>query len=656
MLKQVRYGWITSVLEQSLNEEVRIALGLARRLDVLQPEMRIRRAGQKPKLLPAGTSVSEMFDLIGGRGLLILGAPGSGKTTALLELTRDLLDRAKADQTQPIPVVFNLSSWATKGSAFGDWLIEELRTSYRVSKQIATHWVDEGKILPLLDGLDEVATAHRAECVQAINAFHEEQRAKNRLVRFAVCSRTEEYKALAAALQVEEALELQPPTLQQVIRYLEAGGDALAGVRAAVDADETLREFLASPLLLNIVALTYHDRPADTLRTASSREELLEELFNEYTDRMFERRRGRYTEAQVRPRLVRLARSMRQVNPYVFDLDRITPEWLPTKVEQELARHTPIVIAVLVVGLVTGLVAGLLSGPAVGRAIGLFAGVVVALVFGLGAGLIDKEHQQGQMVEQVRWVDWTPEARVHVVEGARKGALRGGVLGTLGAALIFGLLSWFRSGSGVTLPGGLGLAGALISRVVGGLSGPVGVLVGALAFGLVSALVGALLGAVSFGLVNAEVKERSTPNEGIRRSARYGCFYGVGFGLVLGLVDGPIVGQGVMLAAGLRFGWLNCLRHLVVRGLLVRNGVVPWRCVDFLDWAKELLFLRRTGSGYIFVHRMLLEHFAGMDTTDPPTTSEAATPHAEPPSDARPVHIRGQRQEPQPGFGYSMVS
>ncbi|MGH8899373.1 MAG: hypothetical protein ACRDZ4_20690 [Egibacteraceae bacterium] len=35
MLKQVRNRWITGVLEQSLTEEVRIALGLARRLDVL---------------------------------------------------------------------------------------------------------------------------------------------------------------------------------------------------------------------------------------------------------------------------------------------------------------------------------------------------------------------------------------------------------------------------------------------------------------------------------------------------------------------------------------------------------------------------------------------------------------------------------------------
>jgi predicted NACHT family NTPase len=48
-----------------------------------------------------------VFDDMGGE-LLILGAPGSGKTTTLLELAGELLARAEAEDGQPIPVVFNL--------------------------------------------------------------------------------------------------------------------------------------------------------------------------------------------------------------------------------------------------------------------------------------------------------------------------------------------------------------------------------------------------------------------------------------------------------------------------------------------------------------------------------------------------------------------
>jgi hypothetical protein len=32
----------------------------------------------------------------------------------------------------------------------------------------------------------------------------------------------------------------------------------------------------------------------------------------------------------------------------------------------------------------------------------------------------------------------------------------------------------------------------------------------------------------------------------------------------------------------------------------------------FLDYAAERVFLRKVGGGYIFVHRLLLDYFAGM--------------------------------------------
>ena len=32
----------------------------------------------------------------------------------------------------------------------------------------------------------------------------------------------------------------------------------------------------------------------------------------------------------------------------------------------------------------------------------------------------------------------------------------------------------------------------------------------------------------------------------------------------------------------------------------------------FLDYAARLVFLQKVGGGYIFIHRLLLEHFAAM--------------------------------------------
>ena len=72
---------------------------------------------QQRTQLGSDTRLVQIFDddAIGGK-LLILGAPGSGKTTALLELCQELMTRAEQDATEPMPVLCNLSSWAARSS------------------------------------------------------------------------------------------------------------------------------------------------------------------------------------------------------------------------------------------------------------------------------------------------------------------------------------------------------------------------------------------------------------------------------------------------------------------------------------------------------------------------------------------------------------
>ena len=108
---------------------------------------------------PAGTRITQVYDKALS-GLLILGEPGSGKTTMLLELARDLLSHAETDNSYPLPMVFNLSSWAVKRQP----LVEEMNTMYQVSRRLGQAWVQADQVLPLLDGLDEVAPPYRGLC------------------------------------------------------------------------------------------------------------------------------------------------------------------------------------------------------------------------------------------------------------------------------------------------------------------------------------------------------------------------------------------------------------------------------------------------------------------------------------------------------------
>ena len=78
---------------------------------------------------------------------------------------------ATQDLKQPIPVVFPLSSRAIRRHPLVDWLVEALNEQYDVLRKIDRGWIEADQILPLLDGLEEVVSAHRAACVAGINAF-----------------------------------------------------------------------------------------------------------------------------------------------------------------------------------------------------------------------------------------------------------------------------------------------------------------------------------------------------------------------------------------------------------------------------------------------------------------------------------------------------
>jgi hypothetical protein len=50
--------------------------------------------------------------------------------------------------------------------------------------------------------------------------------------------------------------------------------------------------------------------------------------------------------------------------------------------------------------------------------------------------------------------------------------------------------------------------------------------------------------------------------------------------------------------------------HFALRYVLWLEGVMPLNYVGFLRYATERIFLRRVGGGYIFIHRLVQEHFA----------------------------------------------
>jgi transcriptional regulator with XRE-family HTH domain/DNA polymerase III delta prime subunit len=326
MVGRVRSIWIDGVLKASIHQAVLITLGLQDQPDALANPWRlaVQETDLPPSPLPAGTSIMQVYDEATGE-LLILGEPGAGKTTLLLELARTLLEAAEESESEPIPVVFNLSSWATKQLPLEEWLVEELQSKYDVPEAVAMEWVRTNQLILLLDGLDEVAEVARLACVKGILAYKQQ----DPLVALVICCRSAEYFALSTRMRLQRAVSIEPLSKEQIDLYLSHAGSKLEIVKKALSDDLELFSLVQSPLLLSIVALAYQGKQSPLVLSGSATEQR-QQIFRTYVQRMLARRGvTSYGADQTTCWLTFLAQQMQQHNQTVFYLERLQPNWLP---------------------------------------------------------------------------------------------------------------------------------------------------------------------------------------------------------------------------------------------------------------------------------------------------------------------------------------
>ncbi len=308
MLGRLRrsYG---EMMSQSLQGTAWLELGLAEIPAAVQnaAHLLLRMPHRAEQPLPLDTSIMQVYDEA-EHELLILGEPGAGKSTLLLSLAQQLLVRAEQDQTHRLPVILPLSSWAVKRLPLQDWIAEQLAQIYDVPHMLSVQWVQEGGILPLLDGLDEMEETARAACIMAINTYH-----RDHLAELVVCSRTTEYEAAALhhCLTLQGAVMVQPLTHEDVDAYLVRAGKPLTALRSALKKNATLHDLATTPLMLSVLFLAYQGI-GSTITVSGQLGNTQQQVFDAYAQRMLTRRYAeRYTPEQTVHWLTYLAQQMK---------------------------------------------------------------------------------------------------------------------------------------------------------------------------------------------------------------------------------------------------------------------------------------------------------------------------------------------------------
>ncbi len=231
LLGKVERFWVKSVLEPSIPKTGLLIRDREERADeVAQPWAPPAWAERgKVKLLPPRAPL-DLF-VGSGRRLLILGEGGYGKTTDLLQLAGGLLELARDDPEQPVPVVLKLGSWGRLSPRrLSGWMTVEIHTHYKLDAALVRGWIDADRLLPLLDGLDEVEPGCRDTCVHAINQFL----AGHPACGLAVCCRGDVNDELRERLDLRSAYALWPLSAASLDRYLAGAGADAEPLRAAL--------------------------------------------------------------------------------------------------------------------------------------------------------------------------------------------------------------------------------------------------------------------------------------------------------------------------------------------------------------------------------------------------------------------------------------
>ncbi len=513
----------------------------------------------KPRQLKKG-DLGDLFKVYGGLSsgrIVLVGAPGAGKSGAMISLLLDAINHRKGIQEDaerakvPVPVLLSAYDWLPEHEGLTDWVAQRLEEEHPFLKarakgsaetvSAARALVNDGAISLLLDGVDEMPEAARTAVLRQIG-----RQAGYRVV---LSSRTDELKCAVDGghLVGAAALELAAITARKAADYLKSHA-----IRPIPDSWDKLIKHLRknktspvahaldTPLMLSLLLDTYrpHD-PVDELideERFPGREEIEEHLLARVLTAAYTPRPGDpappCTLGQAWRWLGNLAARMKQDDTRDLAWWRI-PQWLPS-------RHWKISIG-LAVGLINGLAsalvfgiaAGIVFGPTSGLVTGLAVGPASGVVFGLTVGLafgLAVELRAGLAVGLATGVEVGLAAGI--MGGLRFGLNFGLAVGitswltiALTTALTIGLTAGFTSSLDTTNDSGFppqyrGLRGR------GGL--PIGDIAGVLAVGLA---VGLVLGLV-FGLAA-------------------GLAAGLAVGLPIGLGSGIAAGVGSGLASGL---------------------------------------------------------------------------------------------------------
>lgn len=203
------------------------------------------------------------------RRLVVKGAPGSGKSMLLKYLALSYSEgRFKNLSDRPVPILLELNR-LNEANLTVEKLEQHLvaacdRHNFPKANRFISQGLKDGRLLLLLDGLDEVSSGVRSSVVRCLKDFLELEKYKK--CRVIITCRTAVYHNEFVD-NTEETLEIDEFSDQQMRRFLQAWKSEMPPEKSVEQLIQNLRAkpkimaLARNPLLLTIIAYLYTDTP-----------------------------------------------------------------------------------------------------------------------------------------------------------------------------------------------------------------------------------------------------------------------------------------------------------------------------------------------------------------------------------------------------------
>ena len=338
LIRRVRSEWIDGVLKPSVEHPLL--------LDFIKATYKVG-LGMKPAdlvFLPHGNnqevikSDKPLIDLFNEshQALLILGAPGSGKTVTSLQLVEQLLTKASNKEDAKVPIVFKLATWTNSEQSLTKWIVRQAFRDYQLSQWYTREiLIFKRKIILCLDGLDEVASINRDSCVAAINEFQKEF-----MIPMIISCRQKEYDLLQENLNLADAIFIQPLSQKSISNYLSQFEEQLSGLREVLQESKALRQLSRVPLFLTLMPIAYENSTVSEIIDFDE-ENLREQLIRRFISKVFVLRPlyfNEYDEVQALDWLINIAFNLYKTGQQSFFIELIDFRWIHEKGAQRLSK------------------------------------------------------------------------------------------------------------------------------------------------------------------------------------------------------------------------------------------------------------------------------------------------------------------------------